>query len=298
MPRNRKDHPKPHGSAEKDAVYKAVQALQAVHPRNFFFLLFFGGMGLKVGKEQKRALKLAADVRRFLTLTKHSKVFTEPFPQMTIEVVSGVTARPTTGMMRFYSELFSAIENSIATLKANCEKLLAALDDPAVIDIQTTVNEPEITMAGWAAGGPMVLGITEAPLSLSTADLMNLAIALEVDKPTESAKSRKWRWESKSRRMKIKKMTEFFAHRVEPPDVTEYIELVESTWAKEPGAEEVPAELERGEAEYMRTVVAKMAAMTEETRIRRAAAAKKSARQVEGDPPNEDSGGRHTRSGK
>jgi hypothetical protein len=297
MPRNRKEHPKPHGSAEKDAVYKAVQALQAVHPRNFFFLLFFGAMGLKVGREQKQALKLAADVRRFLTLTRNSKVFTEPFPQMTIDPASEVTAGPATNMMRFYSGLFSAIEDSIATLKSNCEKLLAALDDPAVVDLQTTVNEPEITMAVWAAGGPMVLGITEAPLSLSTADLMNLAVALEVDKPTEPAKARKWRWESKSRRTKIKKMTEFFANRVEPPEVTEYMELVESSWAKQPGAE-VPPDLKDGHAEYMRVVVAKMAAMTEETRIRRAAAAKKSARQVEGDPPNEDSGGRHTRSGK
>lgn len=199
MGNKRKDHPRARSNKERNA---AMASLERAYPGASAAILRLAFTGLEYGREHERLKDVAASLRKFLAKVEGDQLFKRRFP--------GVPPR-SPGQLRvdayrpYLEELIGAVGKQVGALREMCDTLRDDLKRPAARESATLWGQPEIAMAAFAAFGAMTCNKASAPLVFKTAELMDIALALGVDSPSERRLVRKSRWESPSRKASIRK---------------------------------------------------------------------------------------------
>lgn len=199
MGNKRKQYPPARSSEERQ---QAEAELERLRPGAAAAILQLAVTGLLYGREHQRMNALAASVRKFLEKVEGDPLFSGGFPIAAGQRHGQVKVD---AFLPHFEELIGAVGKRAGELREICDKLRRDLEQPAARDAAALWGQPEIAMAAFAAFGPMVRGLADAPVEFKTVELMQIAVALGVDSPKERRVARKSRWENKSRKGNIKK---------------------------------------------------------------------------------------------
>jgi hypothetical protein len=197
----RKPHPIARPRVVNEAVDAAIQRLRRVHPGEADVMLVFGAVGLYLGQKHKTDVEFAREVRGRLAKIETA---TSGMPELLEAAGSGggIGTREV-GLGR----LLGLFTERIREVNRLCGLLRGELSSDAFSKSASLSSQPEVAMAAWASFGPVAVGDRSAPVPLITTTLLDLAMAIGVDSPTEPRISRKSRWENRSRKQNIARMT-------------------------------------------------------------------------------------------